>query len=143
MSPHLYLHCLYWSFITCQNGHVQTQRWRLYQPSHSVHRYILRWPITIKALSLQGFAQTCLPGLVDTISPERHEGSNPEAQALDHATTECRPHRMYPDSILYKSIAGRYRPVRVADGPITARYRFIKNASWVFAIYLLIRIGKL
>ena len=35
-------------------------------------------------------------------------------------------------SILYKSIAGRYRPVRVADGPITARCRFIKNASWVF-----------
>ena len=34
-------------------------------------------------------------------------------------------------SILYKSIAGRYRPVRVADGPITARYRFVKNASWV------------
>ena len=34
-------------------------------------------------------------------------------------------------SILYKSIAGRYRPVRVADGPITARYRFIKNACWV------------
>ena len=35
-----------------------------------------------------------------------------------------------PVSILYKSIAGRYRPVRVADGPITAHYRFIKNASW-------------
>ena len=35
-----------------------------------------------------------------------------------------------PVSILYKSIAGRYRLVRVADGPITARYRFIKNASW-------------
>ena len=35
-----------------------------------------------------------------------------------------------PVSILYKSIAGRYRPVRVADGPITDRYRFIKNASW-------------
>ena len=35
-----------------------------------------------------------------------------------------------PVSILYKSIAVRYRPVRVADGPITARYRFIKNASW-------------
>ena len=30
-----------------------------------------------------------------------------------------------PASILYKSIAGRYRPVRVADGPITARYRFM------------------
>ena len=37
----------------------------------------------------------------------------------------------YPVSILYKSIAGRYWPVRVADGPITACYRFIKTASWV------------
>ena len=37
----------------------------------------------------------------------------------------------FPESILYKSTAGRYRPVRVADGPITARCRFIKNASWV------------
>ena len=31
-----------------------------------------------------------------------------------------------PASILYKSIAGRYRPVSYPDGPITARYRFIK-----------------
>ena len=37
----------------------------------------------------------------------------------------------YPASILYKSIAGRYRPVSYLDGPTTARYRFIKNASWV------------
>ena len=36
----------------------------------------------------------------------------------------------FPVSIFYKSIAGRYRPVRVADGPITARCRFIKDASW-------------
>ena len=35
---------------------------------------------------------------------------------------------MIPASILYKSIAGRYRPVSYPDGPITARYRFIKNA---------------
>ena len=35
-----------------------------------------------------------------------------------------------PVSILYKSIAGCYRPVRVADGPITAHYRFIKNTRW-------------
>ena len=41
----------------------------------------------------------------------------------------------YPASILYKSTAGRYRPVRVADGPITARCRFIKNAYWVGLIY--------
>ena len=38
---------------------------------------------------------------------------------------------LFPVSILYKSIAGHYRPVRVADGPITARYRFIKNAGRV------------
>ena len=36
-----------------------------------------------------------------------------------------------PVSILHKFIAGRYRPVRVADGPITARCRFIKYAGWV------------
>ena len=30
-----------------------------------------------------------------------------------------------PASILHKSIAGSYRPVRVADGPITARHRFM------------------
>ena len=35
-----------------------------------------------------------------------------------------------PDSIPYKSIAGRYRPVSYPDGPITARDRFIKNANW-------------
>ena len=35
-----------------------------------------------------------------------------------------------PVSILYKSIASRYRPVSYPDGPITAGYRFIKNASW-------------
>ena len=38
-----------------------------------------------------------------------------------------------PASILSKSIAGRYSPVSYPDGPITARYRFIKNAYWVFA----------
>ena len=37
----------------------------------------------------------------------------------------------HPVSIVHKSIAGHYRPVRVvADGPITARCRFIKNAGW-------------
>ena len=39
--------------------------------------------------------------------------------------------RIFPLSIPNKSVAGRYRPVRVADGPITARWRFINNASWV------------
>ena len=28
-------------------------------------------------------------------------------------------------SILYKSIAGRYRPISYSDGPITTRYRYI------------------
>ena len=44
----------------------------------------------------------------------------------------------FPVSILHKSIAGRYRPVKVADGPITARCRFIKNASWV-SLYLFLK----
>ena len=39
-----------------------------------------------------------------------------------------------PASILYKSIAGRYRPVSYPDGPTTARYRFIKNAYWVLLL---------
>ena len=45
----------------------------------------------------------------------------------------------YPISILYKSIAGRYRPIRVADGPITARYRFMKNASWTVQVQISLR----
>ena len=49
---------------------------------------------------------------------------------------ECADHigpsfpALFPASILYKSIAGRYRPVSYPDG-VTARYRFIKNANWV------------
>ena len=39
----------------------------------------------------------------------------------------------FPANILYKSIAGRYWPVSYPDGPITARYRFIKNAYRVFS----------
>ena len=31
---------------------------------------------------------------------------------------------VHPVSFLRKSISGRHRPVRVADGPMTARYRF-------------------
>ena len=42
-------------------------------------------------------------------------------------------------SILHKSIVGRYRPVRVAVAPITASYRFIKNASWDVSCRTLIR----
>ena len=43
----------------------------------------------------------------------------------------------FPVSILRKSISGRHRPVRVADGPMTARYRFTQNASWVITTCLL------
>ena len=43
-----------------------------------------------------------------------------------------RTNSINPASILYKSIAGRYRPVSYPDGPITARYRFIKNAYWEY-----------
>ena len=50
-----------------------------------------------------------------------------------------------PVSILHKSIAGRYRPVRVADGPITARCRFIKNNSWgvAYSLHFKIQLNQL
>ena len=37
----------------------------------------------------------------------------------------------YPVSILRKSISDRHQPVRVADGPMTARCRFTYNTSWI------------
>ena len=43
-------------------------------------------------------------------------------------------HVRFPVSFLHKSIAGHDRPVRVADGPIMVRYRFIMNASWVAVV---------
>ena len=39
-------------------------------------------------------------------------------QISSHIDSICGHSSRYPVSILYKSISGRYRPVRVADGPI-------------------------
>ena len=69
---------------------------------------------------VHAFVQHCFHGL--SILP---------LASREHKPLSCPAQPMYPVSILYKFIAGRYRPVRVADGPITARYRFIKNPSWV------------
>ena len=44
-------------------------------------------------------------------------------------------HMKSPVSILYKSTDGRYRPVSYPVEPITARCRFIKNASWIHGYY--------
>ena len=52
-------------------------------------------------------------------------------------TTEVSKAMVLPVSILHKSVAGHYRPVRVAEGPIKARYRFIKNISWAGVAYSL------
>ena len=38
---------------------------------------------------------------------------------------QCISNIIIPVSILNKSIMGRYRPVREADEPIMARYRFM------------------
>ena len=46
-----------------------------------------------------------------------------------------------PASILDKSIAGRYRPVSYPDGPITARYRFVKYAYWEKGLQIFKLIG--
>ena len=55
--------------------------------------------------------------------------TNAVNETTDAQTKNCN-RGITPISILYKSIAGHYRPVRIADGPITSRYRFIKNTSW-------------
>ena len=48
-----------------------------------------------------------------------------------------------PASILYKSIADRYRPIKVADGPITARCRFINMLAGTFRLVnILVRIAS-
>ena len=48
-----------------------------------------------------------------------------------HSGENKKKYYQFPSKHSLKSIVGRYRPVRVADRLITARYRFIKNASWV------------
>ena len=60
-------------------------------------------------------------------SYDRMKGS---VSHLEGQKTDLITYTGNPAGILYKSIAGRYRPVSYPDGPITARYRFIKNASW-------------
>ena len=55
-------------------------------------------------------------GLIKTLGQEA-KGDN-----LGMSFLVCYKKNGTPVSILYKSIAGRYRPVRVADGPITVRY---------------------
>ena len=64
----------------------------------------------------------------DTVSP--YNMKNKEALAIKHIkpghdkpTSKFQSVR-FPVSILRKSISGRHRPVRVADGPMTARCRF-------------------
>ena len=53
--------------------------------------------------------------------------------------SELLPVKEYlPSKHSLKSIAGRYRPVKVIDGPITARYRFMKNDSWSFSFILIL-----
>ena len=54
----------------------------------------------------------------------------------------CSLSRTFPASILYKSIAGRLRPVRVVDRLITARYRFKKNAYWELPSSYMINVLK-
>ena len=59
----------------------------------------------------------------------RTQPTNEKKRKSKHTMTDSTQATNNPVSILHKYIAGRYRPVRVADGPITARCRFMKNAS--------------
>ena len=61
-----------------------------------------------------------------------HEPSHEDRLCLQNIASVYRTERVNAKlaGVIYKSIAGRYRPVSYPDGPITARYRFIDNASW-------------
>ena len=51
-------------------------------------------------------------------------GPQMAAKSYSNASLLSADVTIYPASILRKSTSGRHRPVRVADGPMTARYRF-------------------
>ena len=75
-----------------------------------------RWRLTRK-LNIK------LPGSIQFVSDSPvfihcHEN---EIRYYNEITQES----LHPASVLYKSIAERYWPVRVADGPISACYRFM------------------
>ena len=59
------------------------------------------------------------------------QSNNVETEVNEFMFKQCRFNVVWPlgcldpEGILHKSIAGRYRPVRVADGPITARCSFM------------------
>ena len=78
-------------------------------------------------------------GLYGDLKPERKKATNRTEQ--NHYGPEYRLQSgadlqkteggaIIPTSILYKSTAGRYRPVSYPDGPITAGCRFVKNPYW-------------
>ena len=54
------------------------------------------------------------------------------------AVSEGKETKHSPVSTLHKSIAGRYRPVRVADGPITACSILIQNVSRVCSSLIMV-----
>ena len=58
-------------------------------------------------------------GPVETICMQR------QILFLGKNKNKCFQNIVCPASFLYKSTAGRYRPVSYPDGPITARYRFM------------------
>ena len=90
--------------------------------------YAAATPCSVAILfnQLTGYAdfQSSLGAKVEIYEPQREN-----MYLLTWTPNENINQPAYPHSILHKSIAGQYRPVRVADGPITARCRFMKNAS--------------
>ena len=68
-----------------------------------------------RLISVNGGSTLTSVLLLSTLNHPNTDGS------FTMANSNSRP---YPVSILRKSISGRHRPVRVADGPMTARCRF-------------------
>ena len=89
------------------------------------------------SMSSEGFDSLKLPYLFNVFGKTRLTASDPGLHCLplrhqasfrtfiDSKMDLLKRRIRYPASILYKSTAGRYRPVSYPDGPITARYRFM------------------
>ena len=112
--------------------------------------------LSIRSALMQYWRKSCAQALVTIMSPHglayweqnvktymkknmwcKHWRKNDVTLRNDETQIHRQKYRAntaFPATILYKSIARRYRPVSYPDGPITARYRFIKNADWVAAL---------
>ena len=104
-----------YKFVKCSCLNSFSSIFKIWYVEVWISRSILESPLDFEITGLYKWSYPRMFSFTKHSCPKAHKEEN---------------RNKHPVSILHKSIAGRYRPVRVADGPITARCRFMKNASW-------------